>query len=149
MRYKKVILTYYDVEDNIAEETLWIEKKGDNRYQIKNTPFFAPNIAFNDIISVEDDEGILYYDDILKTSEHSTVQLIVLKDEQIKNIIKNIEKFGCSWEGINNQKLLAVDIPVNVDYNEIRKYFLLLRENKTIDFKEACLSITHNTQVEK
>lgn len=140
---KKVILTYYNVEGNLAEETLWIEPVNEAAYQVKNIPFFAPNIAYNDIIAVEEDNGHLYFDDIVETSEHSTVQIVFLKKETIIEVIKDIETLKCSWEGMHEQKLLAIDISPEIRYKEIRDYLEKQFENKIFDYKEACLSEKH------
>ena len=35
----KVIITYHDVTQNIAEETLWIESIANTKYQVKNVFF--------------------------------------------------------------------------------------------------------------
>lgn len=96
MKNKKVTLTYYDVEGNVAEEKLWIEPLSSDEYKIKNIPFFAPNIAYDDIIKVEEDENTLYFDEIVKTSEHGTVQIVFFKDEFVNKTIKEIELLGCS-----------------------------------------------------
>ncbi|WP_185286816.1 DUF4265 domain-containing protein [Chryseobacterium indologenes] len=72
----KVILTYYDIQENLAEETVWIESLDNENYQVKNIPFFAPNIAYNDIISVEKDDDCLYFYEMVEPSEHSTIQII-------------------------------------------------------------------------
>lgn len=140
---KKVILTYYDVEENLAEETLWIEPLDDNKYQVKNVPFFAPNIAYNDIITVEDDEGNLYFEELVKASEHSTIQIVIFNEQETNEIVKNIEKFGCSWEGMENQTILAVDVPPSVNYNILKKYLDKNLTENIFDYKEACLSETH------
>lgn len=140
---KKVILTYYDVEENLAEEALWIEPLDDNKYQVKNIPFFAPNIAYNDIISVEDDEGNLYFEELVKASEHSTIQIVIFNEQKANEIIRNIEHFGCSWEGMENQTILAVDVPPSVNYNILKKYLDKSLTENIFDYKEACLSETH------
>lgn len=140
---KKVILTYYDVEENLAEETLWIEPLDDNKYQVKNIPFFAPNIAYNDIITVEDDEGNLYFEELVKASEHSTIQIVIFNEQEANEIIKNIEQFGCSWEGMENQTILAIDVPPSVNYNILKKYLDKNLTENIFDYKEACLSETH------
>jgi hypothetical protein len=90
----KVTVVYYDVNQEIAEEKLWIEKKNDLEYQIKNIPFFAPNLAYNDIISVENDEGELYFEDLIRASEHSTIQIVFFNTESIKDVTNDIEKNG-------------------------------------------------------
>lgn len=147
MNSKKVIITYYDVEGKIAEESLWIDILENNEYQIKNIPFFAPNIAYNDIIKVENDDGILYFDEVVKTSEHSTIQVIIFKIEFIDIFIKDIESLKCSWEGANNQILIAIDIPNNVHYIKIKSYLDKQFEDNVLDYKESCLSETHSKQI--
>jgi hypothetical protein len=139
----KVIITYYDVEQNIAGEILWIQKINDSEYQIKNIPFFAPNLAFDDIISVEDDGGNFYFEDIIKTSEHSTIQIVMLNDEKIKEVIKDLEDLNCSWEGIDNQTILAVDVPSLANYKIIKEYLEEKLQKNVLDYKEACLSKFH------
>ncbi|UTG65317.1 DUF4265 domain-containing protein [Elizabethkingia anophelis] len=76
---KKVILTYYDIDGNIAVETLWAEFKEDIKYQIKNIPFFASSLAFDDIITVEEENGDLHFHEIINASEHSTLQIVFFK----------------------------------------------------------------------
>ncbi|MCL1666274.1 DUF4265 domain-containing protein [Elizabethkingia ursingii] len=144
---KKVILTYYDIEGNIAVETLWAEFKEDIKYQIKNIPFFAPNIAFNDIITVEEENGNLHFDEIINTSEHSTIQIVFFNEKEIDKVIKDIELLNCSWEGMYNQKLLAIDVPPNVNYFIVKEYLTTQFNSNIIDFKESCLSEIHYKQV--
>lgn len=147
MNSKKVILTYYNLEGEIAEESLWIDTLDNNEYQIKNIPFFAPNIAYNDVIGIEEEEGVLYFDRVIRTSEHSTIQMVIFKEEFKDTIIKDIEYLKCTWEGTNNQKLIAIDVPDNVNYNKIKKYLEDKFENNVLDYKEACLSETHSHQI--
>jgi Domain of unknown function (DUF4265) len=147
MHSNKVIVTYYDVEEKIAEESLWIDKLDNDEYQIKNIPFFAPNISYDDIIKVENDEGILYFEEVVKTSEHSTIQVIIFKKEFADIIIENIESLKCSWEGMNNQKLLAIDVPDKVHYSGIKSYLDKQFEDNILDYKESCLSETHSKQM--
>ncbi|WP_313581984.1 DUF4265 domain-containing protein [Chishuiella sp.] len=140
----KVIITFYDVENNISEENLWIESHGNNLYQIKNIPFFAPNIAYDDIIKVEDDDGVLYFDELVETSENSTIQIVFFKDEFVKSMIREIESFGCYWEGMYEQKILAIDVPFNIKYDKIKEYLNTLFDANILDYKEACLSKVHS-----
>ena len=143
----KVTVVYYDVNQEIAEEKLWIEKKNDLEYQIKNIPFFAPNLAYNDIISVENDEWELYFEDLIRASEHSTIQIVFFNFESIKDVTNEIEKMDCSWEGIDDQHIIAVDVPENLDYKKIREYLDKQFEDKVLDYKEACISETHSNNL--
>lgn len=139
---EKVVLVYKDIEGEIAEETIWVEHVGKN-FKVDNIPFYAPNVAINDIISVEDDNGTLYFDELVKSSGHSTLQIIFFKQAEIKRVLKSMERMGCHWEGMEGQPYFAIDIPPNVDYKKIRQFLDHEFDNKTLDFKEACLSENH------
>ncbi len=61
----KVLLTYKDEED-IKIESVWAIALDNDYYKIANIPFFANNVAYGDIITAENDNGELYYDDLLQ-----------------------------------------------------------------------------------
>ena len=72
----KVNFVYCDLDEELATESVWVEKEN-NYYRIKNIPFFAPNISYDDLISVEEDENELFFDEIIKASGNSTIQIII------------------------------------------------------------------------
>ena len=139
----KVVLVYKDIEGKIAEESVWVQSSGEN-YKIDNIPFYAPNLALNDIISVEDDEGILYFDELIKPSGHSTIQIIFFKEEEIKRVLKIIGELNCQWEGIENQPYYAVDVPPKAQYSKVKFFLDKEFSNGVLDFKESCLSDKHS-----
>lgn len=140
---KKVVLTYKDLEGNFAEETIWVFKVGENSYRVDNIPFFAPNIAFYDIISIEEDNGVLYFNELLEESGNSTVQ-IVFFDEGLGQIkIKELGDLGCGWEGMKGLPIYAVEIPREIDYNVIKTWLSAEFSKGVLDYKEACLSQKH------
>ncbi len=137
----KVNFVYYDLEGVLATESVWALKKGDY-YKIKNIPFFAPNIAFNDIISVEDEDGELFFDDIIKESGNSTLQIIIYNENDIVEIIKKIENFHCGWEGSYRKGYISVNVPKEINYLPIKTFLDNESHVKKLDYKEACLA--HN-----
>jgi hypothetical protein len=139
----KVVLVYKDIEGGIAEETIWVQPIGEH-FKVDNIPFYAPNIALDDIISVEDDEGTLYFDELIKPSGHSTIQIIFFNEKDAEIVLKRLEKLGCKWEGMKNTPYFAIDIPPTIAYKEIRQFLDEQFKNKVLDFKEACLSDNHN-----
>jgi hypothetical protein len=72
----RVNFVYYDIDKELATESVWAEKEN-NYYRIKNIPFFVPNIAYDDLISVEEYEDGLFFDDIIDRSGNSTLQIII------------------------------------------------------------------------
>jgi hypothetical protein len=137
----KVMFDYYDLEGKLAVESVWAAKEG-NGYRIKNIPFFAPNIAYDDIISVEDDNGELFFDDIIKESGNSTIQVIIYNENDFEEVTKKIESFKCGWEGSYLKGYISVNIPKEINYLPVKAFLVSESENKKLDYKEACLA--HN-----
>lgn len=140
----KVILTYRTPNGNIGEESVWVKPVGEY-YQVDNIPFFAPNIAVGDIISVEGDDGFLHFNELISLSGHSTVQIAVLDVKEKDRIIKQIEIFKCTWEGF--KRIIAIDIPPLLEYKKIKHFLQSELEKQVIDYKEACLSDKHRSEV--
>ena len=108
--HRKIILTYKNEEGNLEEESLWGEKTGKGQYKIANIAFFAPNIAWEDIVQVEEENGNLYFDKLLEASGNSTLQIIFFTHDY-GDILKELEKMGCQWEGLTNKTYISLNIP--------------------------------------
>jgi hypothetical protein len=134
----KVTLVYKDLEGKIAEETIWADPYN-GHYKVDNIPFYAPNLAYNDIISVEEDDGVLYFDSLIKASGHSTVQVIFFEINKEKEVLNKLEEMGCAWEGMKGGTYYAIDIPPEKDYRIIKEILDIERQNSVLDYKEACL----------
>lgn len=137
----KIKLVYYDLEGNLSTEGVWAAKEG-GYYRIKNAPFFAPNLAYNDLISVEDDEGELFFDSLIEPSGHTNLQIIFFKPEFVDQVTNDLNKFNCDWEGSHVKEYISVDVPNTVEYSIVRNYLNQKFEEEILDFKEACLA--HN-----
>ena len=136
---RKVKLVYHDLEGKLATESIWAEKEGEY-YKVKNIPFFAPNIAYDDLISVEDENGELFFDSVIKPSGHSTIQIIFFDLQHFEQITNDLVRLSCAWEGSHLKEYISVDVPKKVNYATVRKYLIQKREDKQLDFQEACLA---------
>jgi len=139
----KIVLVFKDLEDNIAEETIWAQPLENGLYQIDNIPFYAPNVSNRDIIAVEVDEGVLYFDNLIEPSGHSTVQIFFFDDRKSKNLLKKLEEIGCKWESMKEQPYYTIDIPFNVNYRTVKEVLNKEAEIGILDYKESCLSENH------
>lgn len=135
----KVNFVYYDLDEELATESVWAEKEN-NYYRIKNIPFFAPNISYDDLISVEEDEEELFFEDIIETSGNSTLQIIIYNKNDIADITKMLEHFGCGWEGSHLEGYISVNVPKEVDYTNVSEYLDKMLSMEKLDYKEACLA---------
>ena len=134
---EKVLLVYQDV-DEYKIESVWASKSGDY-YRIENIPFFAKNVAFGDIVSVEDEDGALYFDSLIEASGHSVVRIIMFNENDFSDVTKSIEAMGCSWEGSRIKTLISVDIPPEISYDKVKAYLEKGRTEGLFDYQEACL----------
>jgi hypothetical protein len=139
MSDSKILLTYKDAKGEYQIESVWASRKGDY-YEINNIPFFAKNIALGDLVSVEEDEGALYFKELIKASGHSVVQLIILNGNDITQIGSELEKLGCTWEESNIRNWISVDIPQNVSYTFVKKYLDKGEKEERWSYREACLA---------
>jgi hypothetical protein len=143
----KVFLVYRDQEGVYQEESVWVTKKN-QYYSIDNAPFFAENLASGDIISVEKDGGRLYFLDLIGTSGHSTIHVVLFEQSYEKIFIECVEKKTCTWEGTNNNKYFSIDVPKSTDYSNLKVFLNDSRATKMLDYKEACLSDKHRSQIQ-
>lgn len=133
----KVLFVYQD-EAEYKTESVWATKVGEY-YKIDNIPFFAKNIAAGDIVSVENDEGQLYFDELIQASGNSVVRIVFFNENNIPQVTKELERMGCNWEGSHLTKLISVDIPKDISYEKLRSYLVKGRSSGLFDYQEACL----------
>lgn len=149
MEMTKIVVNFYDKNNSLSEETIWGKKYYDNYYYFQNIPFFIPNIAYEDLISVETDGGVLYFDDLIQSSNNSTIRIIFFNEnsEYIEMVIKEMENKFCEWEGYVNKPYYAINVSKNIDYKPIKKY--LDEQEGMLDYEESCLSDKHRFDIDK
>jgi transcriptional regulator of heat shock response len=135
----QIKLTYHDLEDKIAVENVWAAKEGEY-YRIKNVPFFAPNLAYNDLISVENDDGELFFDSLVQASGHNTIQIVIYNENELEEITKELVTLKCDWEGSHLKGYISVDVPKEIDYKKVKQYLENKFSEKKLDYKEACIA---------
>jgi hypothetical protein len=133
----KILLTYKDDEGNYKIESVWATKEGEY-YKINNIPFFATNIALNDILSVEEDHGALYFVKLIEPSGHNAIQMIIFDENEVMKIGKELEQFGCTWESSHIKTLIAIDIPKEISYTGVKQCLDKGEKDGRWSYKEAC-----------
>ncbi len=134
------ILLVYKIDDEIGIESVHANKVGEH-YQIDNIPFFANNIAWGDIVKVAIEGGALYFDELVQASGHSTIQIVILIENELETVTDWLLAKGCSWEGSHIKTLVSVDVPPSADYMMIKGWLNIKRDEGVLDYKEACLGI--------
>lgn len=142
----KVYLLYKDPDGHVRLESV-NASKNDGYYSIENAPFFAESIAYGDLVEVESEDGKLFVTQVVWESDNSTLQIVLFKLDRKDQVTHELLKLGCDWEGSHSTRLSSVNIPKNVDYSQVPNYMNMLLESGVCDFKEACLSDKHASDI--
>ncbi|MFJ4783433.1 DUF4265 domain-containing protein [Streptomyces sp. NPDC088794] len=135
----------------VSVERLWGEKT-DVKFEIRvvNTPFFVRGIAFGDLIQVRPDNERrdLVFEKFTQESGHSTVRVIIMREDSRERVEIKLRESGCGWElarGFDNY--LAVDIPPTVEYREMRDWLQGRFAAGEIEIQESAISKVHQRQL--
>lgn len=124
--------------ENKEVESVWA-RPVENGYQIDNIPFYAMEIACNDVVSVKSDKnGMLHYAGLVAASGHSTIRLWFANETDVGRIRNELRAMNCSSE-MDLPRLVAVDIPPAVPYGNVRRYLDEQEAAGTFEYEEACL----------
>jgi hypothetical protein len=152
--HAKILFRYHsDILDEEVVETMWSEiinlEKG--IFKLDNIPFYGPLIATDDIFyaKYEEDEEAIVYKETIEVSGNSIIQVVILKDNYDKEIIREkLKVMNCLSEGLN-EKYFAVEIKKDVDYSIVKHFLNESSELEILDFAEPCLSKKHSVDLLK
>lgn len=91
----------------VAEESLWAEPCEDGLFRIVNIPFYARDIAWGDIVRVDETEEGLIFSERVTPSGHATIRVIGMAEgyeEALKDILASR---ALDWESMG--RLYAID----------------------------------------
>ncbi len=139
----KIFLTYKLENGDYRQESVWASKVGSN-YRIENTPFFAKNISYGDLVSVENDNGKLYFLALISASEHSTIQVVFFDTSTFDKLVLVVEGLGASWEGLDERKrYISINFPSDKNYSDLKNVLDYGLKNGDWDYRESCLGKNH------
>lgn len=147
MDKQKIVIDYLDKNNELSKELIWGEMYKTDQYFVRSIPFFAPNLAFDDLIQVEIENEILYFDDLIRPSNNSTLRIVFFNNDikYIEKILTTLESYLCGWEGGGDGHYYAINIPEKVDYALIKKY--LDSKADFLDYEESCFSDKHSSDL--
>jgi hypothetical protein len=106
----------------IGAEGVWAIDLGDGKYQLDNTPFFARGVAWKDLVLGRLEDGKVIFQRVHKYSGHSTIRIFCKDDEKRNSLSEELKRMGCSYEGIPQYKMVAIDVPLTVDLKQIQAF---------------------------
>jgi len=137
--FTKIAFEFERDENGTTEiETLWAVST-DRGYRIDNIPFYVRGVAWGDIVSAtRDDGGQLNYVKLVAPSGHSTVRLWFTNTSDVQAVRDALRELGCGSE-LGFERLVAVDIPPEVDYSEITAFLEEKERLGALEYEEGCI----------
>ncbi len=124
-----------------TSESMWATRLDDGLYKVKNSPFFARGISYEDIVEVKQRDGVNLFLRTVFPSGRSTYRIILgenTTDAQFERFWGALEAEGCTYEhGYFGYIMYSVDVPKEAD---VQKVFAFLNEGvsqKVWDFEEG------------
>lgn len=142
MAEKMVKITIPLPEDNLAgaaTESVWAEPQADGTYRVRNVPFYAKGISYDDIVEATPKEGVLAFERVVHHSGHSTYRIYASGGRTAPDVVALVEtlkKMHCDIEPATD-KLVGVDVLPEAD---IYRVYATLEEAERagkIDFQEG------------
>jgi hypothetical protein len=104
-----------------AEDSVWAEPLGSERYRVESCPFFAYGISRDDVVRAAEaaGEGGPVLDDVLEKGGHRTLRLtlgpsVELRSAPVQRILEKLIDLGCTHE-LLRPRLVAIDLPPEVE----------------------------------
>jgi hypothetical protein len=102
----------------VGTETLWAEAMGADRYRLQNSPFYAKDVSFEDVVLARPNQrGELVVERPVVRSGRSTYRIIPghpVGSPEFERLWARLSLMGCTYEGTDGS-LLAVDVPPSAD----------------------------------
>ncbi len=101
---------------------------------------FVMELALGDIVAAEPDlSGVLWYSELVRPSGHSTIRLWFSDERDVHSIRAELKRMGCSSEVSDTPRLVAVDVPPTVPYEQVKDFLEQGERAGRFEYQEACL----------
>jgi hypothetical protein len=120
----KIEFRVSDTNGNTNVETLWATKIKGNIYKLDNSPFYAYNVSWEDLIEAinENEDEFPVFQRVIEKSGNKTVRICFKEPVDENNFILNrLIEMGCSFEG-SNSIYFSINIPREINLMDISQY---------------------------
>jgi hypothetical protein len=122
-----------------TEESLWVRPLGEGLFQVDNIPFFAWDIALEDVVAADPEESVWRFRQIVRRSGHATLRLIIYDVAEVPAVIERFTRMGCLGERSHIPGLVALDVPPSTPWAEVKRLLVEGEANELWGYEEACL----------
>jgi hypothetical protein len=124
----------------VSAESVWANATDtSDAYVVDNIPFFARAATVGDTISVKKEDGVFWFDKLIKSSGNSLIRIVFFDVEVMSHVDHELKSMGCTTEHLKESHLLAVNVPVDADASQVQVFLQSAADLGNIDFEEPIL----------
>ncbi|WP_082989878.1 DUF4265 domain-containing protein [Woeseia oceani] len=124
----KIVIEQAQEDGTVDVETPWAEHLGGNRYLLRNLPFYAYGVSFEDILRCEpkyEDDTRPYLIEVLEKSGNSTLRIILDESHNTSTrsqaILDQLQDMDCGWEGATST-FIVINVQPQCDFAAVCDY---------------------------
>lgn len=123
----------------VTVESLWAQPVEDG-YIIDNIPFFSKDATSGDRIRAQlGDADALWFSGILERSGNSLIRVVFFDLLYEEALATKLKEMGCGTERMPQFKLMAVDVPREVNLAEVQLFLRSKASEGVLDYEEPIL----------
>ena len=137
-----------DVEDGwppVSAERVWALPLGDERFQLRNVPWFVRGVAEDDVVRAvaPTDSSWPVFIEQLEWSGNLTIRVIPFNAGPLlgsqEEVLKRLTPFGAEGEAAGDYPIVALTVPVGVQREPIRALLEQGTAEGWWEFEEGCV----------
>jgi len=128
-----------DAWHGVEAEWAWGKQIEDSIYALRNVPFYAMGLSYDDRVKVNDVDGTLCLLGVVSRGGHSTYRIFAKKGHEnprVQALLKKLNELHCDIE-VGTKGLIAVDVLPEADIHKVYATLQKAEQAKIIDFQEG------------
>lgn len=108
----------------ISVEWVNAEALDEDRFVIRNSPFFVEELAYGDVVTVTcSADGVLEFESCVEQSSFKALSIIILNERMDRELMDFFRGLQCVIEygEFGKKRMLAVGVPDTVDYTKVKQ----------------------------
>ncbi|HVO18595.1 MAG TPA: DUF4265 domain-containing protein [Anaeromyxobacter sp.] len=121
----RIVLDRAPDEAGPAEDSVWAEPLGSERFRVESCPFFAYGLSRDDVVRAAGPQGAgaPVLEDVLEKSGHRTLRLALADDAAletapVQRLLERLVELACTHE-LLRPRLVAIDVPAVADLGRV------------------------------
>lgn len=124
-----------------GSEGLWAVPVGSGAFRIDNTPWYARDVAADDVFQAEPDaQGVLWATERVHWSGNCTIRVVPLACTQ-EAVLEQLVPLGVTGEGYGRgANLVALTVPPHANISQVKQRLQRGEASGEWAFEEGCIS---------